>query len=116
MGKITDYPIIYEQSIYGKVVGLATAAAINSGAWILVVAVLQFDIVMHLRGQLNRHLMLVSGAIKALLYGVLFLVAIYWGLHGDLVDFWDAFLWLAGFFVIELNVLNWQKESQSASQ
>jgi len=43
----------------------------------------------------------------------LMIVAIYWGVERDFIDFWDAFLWLAGFFLIELNVLNWQKESQA---
>lgn len=111
LGKIQGYPIIYQQSIYDKVLGLATVAAINSGAWILIVAVLQAEIVLQLRGQWNRHLVVLATTAKALLYGVLLLMAIYWGLEGDFVDFWDAFLWLAGFFIIELNVLNWQKES-----
>lgn len=111
LGQITGYPIIYEQAIYGKVLGLGTVAAINSGAWILVVAILQFDIVMQLRGELGRRLLWLSGLAKAVLYGILTLVALYWGIVGDFVDFWDAFMWLLGFFIIELNVLNWQQES-----
>lgn len=34
----------------------------------------------------------------------LLLAAIYWGIKGDFVDFWDAFLWLVAFIFIELNV------------
>ena len=44
---------------------------------------------------------------KVLLAGV----AIYWGVVGDFVDFWDAFLWLAGFFIIELNIFKWQQDA-----
>jgi len=111
LGKIDNYPIIYAQSIYANVIGLATAAVINSGAWILVVAILQFDIIMHLRGGLSRYLLITSGVLKAALYFILALVAGYWGLVGDFVDFWDAFLWLAGFFIIELNIFKWQQET-----
>ncbi|MEH6586821.1 MAG: hypothetical protein V7720_09680 [Halioglobus sp.] len=111
LGKVVDYPIIYAQSIYTKVIGLATAATINSAAWILVVAILQFDIVMQMRGGLSRSLLITSALLKAVLYLVLALVALYWGLVGDFVDFWDAFLWLAGFFIIELNIFKWQQET-----
>jgi hypothetical protein len=42
------------------------------------------------------------------------LAAVYWGFEGDFVDFWDAFLWLVAFFFIELNVVEWRQESQTA--
>jgi len=43
--------------------------------------------------------------------------AVYWGIKGSCVDFWDAVLWLIVFVFIELNVFEWQQESsqQSAS-
>jgi hypothetical protein len=41
------------------------------------------------------------------------LAAIYWGIKGDFVDFWDAFLWLVAFVFIELNVFEWRRESKA---
>ena len=52
-----------------------------------------------------------SNAAKFILYGILFLAAVYWGVYGDFVDFWDAFLWLLAFFFIELNVVEWRQEA-----
>jgi hypothetical protein len=53
----------------------------------------------------------VSNASKFALYSLLLLAAIYWGVKGDFVDFWDAFLWLVAFVFIELNVFEWRQES-----
>ena len=52
-----------------------------------------------------------SKGIKFGLYAILLLAAIYWGVNGDFVDFWDAFLWLVAFFFIEMNVVEWRQES-----
>ena len=49
-----------------------------------------------------------------MLYAVLFLAAVYWGVAGDFIDFWDAFLWLFAFIFIELNVFEWQYETSRA--
>jgi len=44
------------------------------------------------------------------LYSLLSLAALYWGVKGDFVDFWDAFLWLVAFIFIEKNVFDWRRE------
>jgi len=54
----------------------------------------------------------ISGALKVILYATLLYAAVYWGIKGDFVDFWDAFLWLVAFVFIELNVFEWRKESK----
>ena len=50
----------------------------------------------------------------AVLYSILFLAAVYWGVKGDFVDFWDAFLWLVAFVFIEMNVFEWRAEDKAA--
>ena len=55
-----------------------------------------------------------SNLSKYILYSILFLAAVYWGVKGDFVDFWDAFLWLVAFVFIELNVFEWRQESEEA--
>ena len=52
----------------------------------------------------------VSKGIKVFLYGTLFAAAVYWGLEGDFLDFWDALLWLVAFIFIELNIFEWSEE------
>ena len=58
-----------------------------------------------------------ANGLKVVLYTTLVVAAIYWGFKGDLLDFWDAALWLFAFVFIELNVLEWQQEirDQTAS-
>jgi hypothetical protein len=58
----------------------------------------------------------ISYAMKVILYFVLFVAAIYWGINGDFVDFWDAFLWLLAFFFIELNVVEWRQDAHESGE
>jgi hypothetical protein len=55
----------------------------------------------------------VSNVVKFVLYSILLVAAVYWGLKGDFVDFWDAFLWLVAFVFIELNVFEWRAEDNA---
>lgn len=90
---------------------LAWVDIINAGAWILVVVILEFDVQMQLRNKLHGGLLTFSKLVKPPLYLTLFLAAAYWGLLGDFLDFWDAFLWLVAFIFIEMNLLQWNSES-----
>ena len=56
----------------------------------------------------------VSTGLKLVLYSTLFAAAVYWGIKGTFVEFWDAFLWLVAFFFIERNVVEWRQEDNAA--
>lgn len=90
---------------------LAWVDVINSVVWLLVVVVLEMDVRLQERNMLVGLAQRLSTLSKYVLYSILFLAAIYWGVKGDLVDFWDAFLWLVAFIFIELNVFEWQQQS-----
>jgi hypothetical protein len=75
-----------------------------------VVLVLEIDIRLQKRNRLEGLFLRISNFSKSILYAILFFAAIYWGLNGDFVDFWDAFLWLVAFIFIELNVFDWRQE------
>ena len=92
-------------------IALAWLDVINSAVWLLVVIVLEIDVRLQERNQYEGAALYVSNAIKVVLYALLLLAAIYWGMNGDFVDFWDAFLWLVAFVFIELNVFEWRQES-----
>jgi hypothetical protein len=91
---------------------LAWVDVINAATWILVVLVLEADVQLQLRGAYIRRALLASKISKVLLYGILFLAAVYWGFEGDFLDFWDAFLWLFAFFFIEQNLFVWQQQTE----
>jgi hypothetical protein len=83
---------------------LAWVDVVNSGTWLLVVVLLEIDVRLKESGRLRGLLRLGSEGGKVFLYAVLFACAVYWGIAGPLLDFWDAFLWLAAFVFIELNI------------
>ena len=87
---------------------------INSGVWLLVVVVLEIDVRLQERQKLEGLVLQLSNASKFVLYSLLLLAAIYWGVKGDFVDFWDAFLWLLAFVFIELNIFEWRQEDLAA--
>jgi len=90
---------------------LAWLDVINSAVWLLVVIVLEIDVRLQEGNRYEGAALYASNAIKAVLYALLLLASIYWGVNGDFVDFWDAFLWLVAFIFIELNVFEWRQES-----
>ena len=106
---------VVDASGLAAIVRLATVDLVNSGVWLLVVALLEIDVRLQERGRLEGTVLALSTALKAVLYAVLFAAAVYWGLKGDFIDFWDAFLWLVAFFFIEMNVFEWRRESLAES-
>ena len=90
--------------------GLAWIDVINSGVWILVVLVLEIDVRLQVHNRFEGAAFHVSKFMKFVLYSTLLFAAVYWGIDGDFLDFWDAFLWLVAFVFIELNVFEWRAE------
>ena len=93
---------------------LAWVDVINAAVWLLVVLVLEVDVRLQERNRLEGLALTASNSGKFVLYSALLLAAIYWGIKGDFIDFWDAFLWLVAFVFIELNIFEWRQEEQEA--
>jgi len=102
---------VVDQTGLTDIIRLAWVDVINAAVWLLVVLVLEIDVRLQERHQLEGAVLYWSNASKYVLYSFLFLAAVYWGIKGDFVDFWDAFLWLLAFVFIELNVFEWRQES-----
>jgi len=95
---------------FNAIKNLAWIDVINSAVWLLVVLILEIDVWLQERNLLEGAALHVSSAFKVVLYGTLLFAATFWGVKGDFVDFWDAFLWLLAFVFIELNVFEWRQE------
>lgn len=102
-----------DQQSLADIRGLAWIDVINSGVWLLVVVVLEMDVWLQERNRLQGTIYRISYTAKFVLYATLLYAALYWGVKGDFVDFWDAFLWLVAFVFIELNVVQWREESMA---
>ena len=108
---LADFNILADAEALSSAQMLAWVDVINAADWILVVIVLEVEVRLQLRGRLSDRIVKITNLIKVILYAVLFICAAYWGLDGDFLDFWDASLWLFAFIFIELNVFEWQFET-----
>lgn len=105
-----DANIIANNSVYTDMVLLGYTEVINAAAWLLIVVLLWIDVYHQLRRQQSDQYHRISTWVKVVLYGILIVAAILWGLYGNFIDFWDAFLWIIAFFFIELNIFQWNEE------
>lgn len=94
---------------------LALTDIINAGDWLIVVAILEGEVWLQLKNMLSGRLLAVNKILKSVLYTILFGCAVYWGIDGDFLDFWDAFLWLVAFVFIEMNIFEWHAEAAPAT-
>lgn len=111
--QLNGQQVVGSASDWAGIQWLAWVDVINSAAWVAVVVILEVDVWLQLRGRLQGGTLSASKIIKAMLYGVLFTAAAYWGILGDFLDFWDAFMWLVAFVFIEMNLFEWQAETDA---
>jgi hypothetical protein len=109
--RLTGLQAVVDQAGLTDITRLAWVDAINSGVWLLVVLLLEIDVRLQERDMFEGLALRISTMAKYVIYSILLLAAIYWGVKGDFVDFWDAFLWLVAFVFIEMNVFEWRQES-----
>lgn len=99
--------------IYAR--NVASIDIVNASVWLGVVAILEVDVWYQLKGGLKGTLLRVSNILKGIFYTILFGCAVAWGYTGVLLDFGDAFVWLFAFFFIEMNLFQWQQETEKAA-
>lgn len=105
--------IIASSAKYNDAVLLGYTEVANAGTWIIIVMVLWVDVFLQMRGGLTNQFYRLNVCIKAVLYSILVIAAIIWGLYGEFIDFWDAFLWIIAFLFIELNLFQWHEETEA---
>lgn len=86
----------------------------NASTWLGVVVILEIDVWFQLEGTFEGRLYKISYILKIIFYSILFACAVAWGITGVFLDFADAALWLFAFFFIELNLFQWQQETEAA--
>jgi fatty acid desaturase len=102
--------ILADADTLGLAQSLALIDVINAGTWVFLVFILTVDIWLQMKAELTDKIMKVSTGIKAVIYLILFACAVFWGIDGKFIDFWDAFLWIVAFFFIEMNLFEWHAE------
>ena len=92
---------------------LAWVDVVNSGTWLLILVLLELDVRPGVKRLFPGWFAVISRRAKYLLYAVIAGAAMYWGIFGTFLDFWDAFLWIAAFIFIERNVFEWEQELET---
>lgn len=80
---------------------------VNATTWLIVCAALEYDV--YWPGEFRKGEWRKRNILKTVLYAILLVCAIIWGTEGDVLNFYDAFLWILAFFVIELNVFGFEQ-------
>jgi hypothetical protein len=96
--------------IYAR--NVASIDVINASTWLGIIVILEVDVWYQLKGGFKGVLLKVSNILKIGLYTTLFACALAWGVTGVFLDIVDAVLWLFAFFFIELNLFQWQQETE----
>jgi len=104
------YKIITNTEKLSDVNGLAWVDVINASAWVSVVMMLEIDVHTQLGNISSKWWEKYNIFVKTTVYSVLFVAAVYWGVTGNFLEFWDAFLWIVAFVLIEMNMFEWQAE------
>ncbi len=85
----------------------------NSLVWLIVCATIIYDV--FVPGEFGSREWKLRNGIKMALYAILGLIALYWGITGDWLDFYDAVLWILCFLVIELNIFKFESGDGAAA-
>jgi len=88
----------------------------NASAWLIIVLLFQVELSLGQMNKLTKRRLAVVMAWKGFAYLVLLGCAIYWTVFSVFIDYWDAWLWLLAFILIDLNMLGLEESpNQKAS-
>jgi hypothetical protein len=93
---------------------LAWVDVANAVAWLLVILIFQIEIFLDQLEKLTRPWLVFCTGTKVLLYLVLAGNALYWTIYSNFIDYWDAWIWLVAFVLIDMNLLGMEGEDSRA--
>jgi hypothetical protein len=83
---------------------------IEAVTWVLIILIIEVIIRIQDKNISAGKVLGVLLRLKTLLFIVLWTVALYWGFRGHYLFVWDEFMWIAGFYVIDMNLKLWREE------
>jgi hypothetical protein len=88
----------------------------NASAWLIVVLLFQIEVSLEHANKLTKRRLITVMVWKGAAYLVLLCGAIYWTVFSLFIDYWDAWLWLLAFILVDLNLLGLDEtQNQRAS-
>ncbi|MEK7266891.1 MAG: hypothetical protein AAB227_12420 [Pseudomonadota bacterium] len=84
---------------------------VNAGVWIVLGALIEFEIFLRVTRRATPKILKTLHLAQIPFWTVLVVDVFYWWALGEPLDAWDAFLWIACFFFIELNMMAKHEEN-----
>jgi hypothetical protein len=82
----------------------------NAYVWLIVVFLIEIEVRMQAAERFGSRALRPVRQLKTVFYGVLMINIVIWGATSYPLYAWDAFLWIFGFWAIELNLAEWEQE------
>ena len=83
---------------------------VNAIVWILVVLLIELEVWLQAADRFSSLALTVARQTKTFLYLILILNGFIWTFTHYWLYAWDAFLWIFGFWAIELNLAEWERD------
>lgn len=90
---------------------LAWTDILNAGTWIVLGALIEFEIFLRVTHRATPKLLKLLHRVQIPFWLILVVDVFYWWALNEPLDAWDAFLWIACFFFIELNMMAKHEEN-----
>lgn len=90
---------------------LSWTDVLNAGTWIILGALIEFEIFLRVTRRATPKLLKTLHRIQIPFWLILIVDVFYWWALNEPLDAWDAFLWIACFFFIELNMMAKHEEN-----
>lgn len=82
----------------------------NAFVWLIVVILLEIEVRMQAADRFESRLLTLIRHVNTAFYCVLIINGFVWAATGYPMYAWDAFLWIFGFWAIELNLVGWEQQ------
>lgn len=83
---------------------------VNAYVWLIVVFLIEMEVWLQAQDRFFSRALPVVRTTSTFCYGILILNAIIWAFAGYDLYTWDSFLWIFGFWAIELNLAEWERD------
>lgn len=83
---------------------------LNAYVWLIVVFLIEVEVRLQTADRFDDRALRPIRQANTAFYGVLIINAVIWLATGYPIYAWDAFLWIFGFWAIELNLAEWEQE------
>ena len=83
---------------------------VNALVWLIVIILIEMEVWLQSADRFSSPTLGITRRLKSIMYCILIGNGVIWLSTGYALYAWDAFLWIAGFWAIELNLVEWEQE------